>query len=167
MTELSDVSMPGGWQRPLQTRSNTGKVTKKIKLPAPAQTVTSAPDLHRLGPDKLRVWVAGLGGAAVLDARTGNTIKFLPILKIFRSHDPNMGALALSGSGRYVYIQDSTWPGEGRTGSISMIDTSSYRVLHHIPTGVLPEGLAIDTKRDLAYVPNYNDDTLTYFRTSP
>jgi len=63
----------------------------------------------------------------------------------------NMGALALTGSGRYVYIQDFTWPGEGRTGSISLVDTSTYRVLHHIVTGILPEGLAIDTKRDIAY----------------
>lgn len=178
----------------------TGKVAQKIKIPAPAQTVTSAPDgksvwagsetdtrIFKIStssgkvtrtmnvgpvgpvtsiaftPDKKRVWVAGLGGAAVLDANTGKAIKFLPILKIFKSKDPNMGALALTGSGRYVYIQDSTWPGEGRTGSISMIDTKTYRILHHIPTGILPEGLAIDTKRDVAYVPNYNDDTLTYF----
>lgn len=115
-------------------------------------------------PNGKKAWVAGRGGVAVIDTRTGKTKKFLPIEKIF-DRPVLMGFVALNGSGRYAYVENTTFPDSPPTerGSVVMIDTKTYRVLHEIPVGASPETLAIDTERDVAYVPNYNDDTVTYF----
>lgn len=136
----------------------TGKMTKSINVSRSGPVTSIA-----FAPGNKKAWIAGLGGISVVDTKTGKTLKFVSITKLFSADGPNMGSVALTGSGRYALVENSTFPDVPQTGEIAMLDTKTYKVVTRIATGVEPEALAIDTKRNVAYVPNYADNTVTYF----
>jgi YVTN family beta-propeller protein len=140
-------------------KTGTGAVSRHIDVrrSGPVTSIAFMPG-HR------RAWVAGLAGVSVVDTVTGKTVKFLPILSLFTSQRPNMGTIALTASGRHALIEDSTFPDTPGQGQVTVVDTRSYKTVAHVPTGIEPENLAVDRRRNIAYAPNYADDTLTYFR---
>lgn len=137
--------------------TTTGKISRTINVDRSGPITSVA-----FAPGAKRAWVAGLGGVSVVDTRTGKTKKFLTVNKLFTA-PPNMGAVAISGSGRYAFVQDSTAPDRPDRGVITIINTRTYKVVWRIRTGVQPWAIALDTRRDVAYVPNYLDDTVTIF----
>ena len=112
--------------------------------------------------DGQQAWVAGAGGVAVTDP-DGNVITFLPSGSLFTTDIVNMGTVALNASGRYAFVENSTFPDAPGKGEISVVDTPTFEVVAHVATGTEPETFALDTIRGTAYVPNYADDTVTNF----
>ncbi len=135
----------------------TGAVTATIDVDAVGPVTSIA-----FTPNGKQAWVAGLGGVAVVGL-DGTVATFLPIQSLFTSTQPNTGTIALNGRGTYAFVEDSTFPDAPGNGEISIIDTTTYAVVAHVTTGVEPESFALDTIRDTAYVPNYAEDTVTYF----
>lgn len=142
-----------------QVSTSTGKITKTIK-PTKAGPVTGI----AFAPGG-KVWVTGLGGATVMKAADGSTIKFITAPAIFPTGFIVPNGVALNGSGTYAFVENSVENDPGNVSSIAQIDTKTYKVTRLVKTGFHPEGFALDTKRGMAYVPNYDDDTLTYFTT--
>jgi YVTN family beta-propeller protein len=136
----------------------TNKVVRTIKVDRSGPVTSIA-----FAPGGKRAWVAGLGGVSVVSAATGKTVKFLPILRLFSSRSPNMGAVAFARSGRYALVENSTFPDSPQRGQVAAVDTRTYRVAWQVSTGAEPLDLAVDQVRNVAYTPNYADDTLTYF----
>ena len=66
--------------------------------------------------------------------------------------------------GRYALAVDSTPPDNPARGTVAVLSTGTLKVLYSITVGTEPTGLAIDYKRQTAYVTNYNDDTVSYFK---
>ena len=135
----------------------TGKITETLQptQAGPVLSVTVAP-----GGDKL--WVTGMAGIAVLDDQTGTTLKFITAPKIAMGY-PLLDYLAFNGSGRYAYVVNSVATNDNGYGQVAAINTKTYKVAWRIKTGSTPLGIATDTTHRTAYVPNYDDDTLTYF----
>lgn len=138
--------------------TSTGRVTRTIDVSRSGPVTGIA-----FNPGSTRAWVAGLGGVSVVSTKTGKTIKFLPILSLFSSERPNMGSIALARGGRYALVENSTFPDVPGKGQVSLIDTKTYKIAAQVTTGIEPESMAVDQRRDVAYVPNYADDTVTYF----
>jgi YVTN family beta-propeller protein len=136
----------------------TARVTRTIKVDAGGPVSTLA-----FSPTGRTVWIAGLGGVTEVSAGTGRTIRFIPAPSIFAGF-PNIGSIALTGSGHYALVQNSTFPDAPGRGTVALISTRTYRVVWRTPVGIEPIGIAVDTVRSTAYVPNYADDTLSYFR---
>ena len=135
----------------------TGKITKTLE-PTKAGPVTGI----AFSPGKTKAWVSGLGGVSVIDAKTGKTKKFITAPKIFTGF-PQLGSLALSSSGRYAFVENSVQNGQGSTGQIAAINTKTYKITWRVRTGSQSEGFALDKTRGIAYVANYDDDTVSYF----
>jgi YVTN family beta-propeller protein len=140
--------------------TSTGGVTRTIRVDRAGPVSSIA-----FTPDGKRAWVAGLGGVSVVDVVSGRTVKFLPILSLFTSDGPNMGPVALTGSGRQALVVDSTFPDEPGPGTVTVVDTRTFKVLEHVRTGMEPVGLAVDAKRRTAFATNYADDTLSILTT--
>lgn len=132
-------------------------------------TVTRTIDVDQVGPvsaiafdlSSKRVWVAGIAGVAVTDF-DGNVLKFVPGQSLFSSGF-NIIDLELTGSGNYALVESSPFVDNPPKGQIAIVDTRTYAVVGHVTTGRVPQTFDIDTVRDVAYVPNYADDTVTYF----
>ncbi|MET0693963.1 MAG: YncE family protein [Propionibacteriaceae bacterium] len=141
--------------------TRTGQKTKTINVTAggPISSIAFA-------PGGKRAWVAGLGGISIVNVKTGKTVKFLPILKVFPNSDgPNTGPVTFNAKGTKAFVVDSTFPDEPERGTVSVVNTKTYRVGAQIRTGIEPVGMAVDAKRNTAYVANYAEDTVTYFST--
>lgn len=160
------TTVPGGkrvWAgsivdgRVFVVNTSTGKVTRTIKVTKAGPVSSIA-----FSPNRKRAWVAGLGGVSVVNVKTGKTVKFLSTPKLFSGQNLNMGNVALTGSGRYALVENSTYPDSPAKGQLTAINTRTYKIAWRATTGTEPIGLAIDTKRHTAYLPNYADDTLTY-----
>ncbi len=134
----------------------TGRITATIRINAvgPASSISFTPD----GRTAL---VAGLAGVAVLNASTRRSRLFVPVGRIF-SGFPNVGSIATTASGRYALIQNSTFPDAPGRGTVALIRASTGAIVWRAPVGIEPIGMAIDSVRSTAYVPNYADDTLSY-----
>jgi DNA-binding beta-propeller fold protein YncE len=139
--------------------SSTGKRVRTVNVDRSGPVTSIA-----FAPGGRRAWVAGLAGVSVVDVSTGRTIRFLPILHLFTSKAPNMGAVAFSRSGRYALVENSTVPDEPRSGQVTAVNARTFRIAWRVRTGAEPLGLAVDTARDIAYTPDYADDTVTWFR---
>jgi YVTN family beta-propeller protein len=137
--------------------TTTGKITKTLK-PTKAGPVLSM----TVAPGGKKLWVTGMAGVAVLNAKTGKTTRFITAPKIANGY-PLLNYLAFNGSGRYAYIVNSVQNNEDGQGQVTAINTKTYKVAWRIRTGSTPLGIATDTTHRTAYVPNYDDDTLTYF----
>ena len=139
--------------------TSTGKVRKTIKITkvGPVASVAFAPDGKHAA-------VTGPGGLGVVRASKGALAAFVPTPSLFpHSPGPNPGPVAYNGSGSRLLAVDSTFPDVPQQGSVAVVETKHYRVKDQVPTGVEPVGLAVDTKRDVAYTANYGDDTITSY----
>lgn len=137
----------------------TRKVVRKINA-AKSGPVTSI----AFAPNGRRAYVAGLAGVSVVNVKSGRTVKFLPILRLFTSPSPNMGAIAVARGGRYVLVENSTFPDQPQRGQVTAVDTRTFKVAWRVRTGYEPLDLAVDKTSNVAFAPNYADDTLSYFR---
>lgn len=116
-------------------------------------------------PRGTRAWVFGLGGMSVVNVATGKVLSFIPVTTIFpASAAPNAGPVALTRSGRYALAVDSTVPDNPARGTVAVISTRTLKVVSSVRVGTEPIGLAIDYRRQTAYVTNYEDDTVSYFK---
>lgn len=140
--------------------TTTGKITKTLK-PTKAGPVLSL----TVAPGGKKLWVTGMAGITVLNAKTGTTIKFITAPKVVTGY-PSLGYLAFNGSGSYAYAVNSVPNNINGHGQVAAINTKTYQVAWRVKTGSTPLGIATDTKRRTAYVANYDDDTLTYFPVS-
>lgn len=138
--------------------TTTGRIVRTIRVDNSGPVSSIA-----FSPSGATAWVAGLGGISVVSTSTGRTRRFIPVGSIFGGF-PNMGDVALTGSGRYALVENSTFPDAPGRGRLALIDTRSFRIVWRASTGIEPVALAIDTRRDTAYAPNYADDTLSYVR---
>ena len=140
-----------------QVSTKTGKITKTLK-PTNAGPVTS----FTFAPGGKKVWVAGLGGVSVISAKSGAVLKFITAPKIFPGFVvPN--DVVLNSSGTYAFLENSVQNGPGNLSQIAAINTKTYKVAWRVKTGSQAEGMALDKTRGVAYVANYDDDTVTYF----
>ncbi len=137
--------------------TSTGKITKTVQ-PTKAGPVLSM----TVAPGGKKLWVTGMAGIAVLDAKTGKAIKFITAPKIASGY-PLLNYLAFNGSGRYAYAVNSVQNNSNGHGQVAAINTKTYQLAWRVKTGSTPLGIGVDTKRRTAYVPNFDDDTLTYF----
>lgn len=135
----------------------TGRVTATIRINAvgPASSIAFTADGRT-------AWVAGLAGVTAINTTTRRSRLFVPIGKIF-SGFPNMGNIAVTGSGKYALVQNSTFPDAPARGTAALIRASTGAIVWRVPLGIEPIGMAIDSARSTAYVPNYADDTLSWF----
>ena len=76
-----------------------------------------------------------------------------------------MGPLAFTGSGKAARVVNSTLPENPAAGQVAVLRASTGKVVDRVATGTEPTGRPVDTKRRTGYVPNFLDDTVTYFRT--
>ena len=77
--------------------------------------------------------------------------------------DLNAGPVALNASGSTLLALDSTFPDPPGRAVSPFLTTSTLKVSSTLKVGTEPLSLAIDKVRGTAYVPNYLDDTLSYF----
>jgi YVTN family beta-propeller protein len=140
--------------------TSTQKVVKTIPVTQSGPVSSIA-----FNPSGTRAWVFGIGGMSVLNVATGKVLAFIPVTTIFpASPAPNAGPVALTRSGRYALAVDSTVPDNPARGTVAVISTRTLKVVESIPVGTEPTGLAIDYQRHTAYVTNYQDDTVSYFK---
>ena len=140
--------------------TSTQKVVKTIPVTKSGPVSSIA-----FNPSGTRAWVFGLGGMSVVDVATGKVLSFIPITTIFPgSQALNAGPVALTGSGRYALVVNSTFPDNPARGTVAVISTRTLKVVESVPVGTEPTGLAIDYQRHTAYVTNYKDDTVSYFK---
>jgi DNA-binding beta-propeller fold protein YncE len=116
-------------------------------------------------PGGTRAWVFGIGGMSLVNAATGQVLTFIPVTSIFPADKaPDAGPVALTGSGQYALAVDSTFPDSPARGTVAVISTRTLKVVYRVRVGTEPTGLAIDYQRQTAYVTNYKDDTVSYFK---
>lgn len=113
-----------------------------------------------------QAWVSGLGGVSVINTASGKVVHFVPITSIF-PHVSSLGAgpVALNNSGTAALVVNSTSPDNPGRGSVAVLSTRTLRVTSQIPLGNEPLGMAIDRQRNITYVTNFQDDTVSYFTT--
>ncbi len=58
-------------------------------------------------------------------------------------------------------MENSVQAGPGGSSQIAAINTKTFKIAWRVTTGSQSEGFALDTSRGMAYVANYDDDTLT------
>jgi DNA-binding beta-propeller fold protein YncE len=140
-----------------QVDTTSGRVVRTVK-PSGAGPVTGL----AFAPGGQRLWVSGLGGVSVLRTSSGRTVKDIPAPKVFPGF-PQLGDIQLNGSGRQAFVENSVDTSGPDQPGIAAIDTRTYKVIWRVRTGSRPQAFALDRKRGVAYVPNYDDDTVTYF----
>jgi len=139
----------------------TQRVVRDIPVPdsGPVSSIAFA-------PGGKRAWVYGLAGVSVIDVTTGDLLAFLPITYLYpHSPAPNAGPIALTAGGAYALVVNSTFPDDPMRGTVAVVDTRTLHVLDRVTVGTEPTGLAIDYDRQTAYVTNFQDDTVSYFKT--
>jgi YVTN family beta-propeller protein len=115
--------------------------------------------------DGTRAWVSGLGGVSVVNVATGKVVAFVPVTKIFpHVTDINAGPVALNNTGTAALVVNSTFPDNPARGTVAVLNTRTLKVTAQIKVGTEPTGLAIDRARNTAYLTNFQDDTVSYFR---
>lgn len=140
--------------------TSTQQIVRTIAVPDAGPVSSIA-----FSPDGTRAWVYGLAGVSVVDVVSGNQLAFVPITRIFpRAKAPFAGPIALTGSGHYALVVNSTFPDAPKRGNVAMLNTSTLKVLRQVRVGTEPTSLALDTNTRTAYVTNYVDGTVSYFR---
>ncbi|GAA3616661.1 YncE family protein [Microlunatus ginsengisoli] len=140
-----------------QVSTKTGKITKTWK-PTKAGPITAL----AFAPGGKKVWITGLAGVSVISAKSGKSAKFITAPKIFPGFIvPN--DVVLNASGKYAFVENSVQNAQGDVSAVAAINTKTYKVAWRVKTGSQPEGMALDKTRGVAYVPNYDDDTVSYF----
>lgn len=137
--------------------SSTGMIVRRIRVNASGPVSGIA--FTRSGS---RAWVAGIGGLSIVNTRTGRTTRTRTTNGIF-PRGANLGSVALTADGKQALIENSAWAGPG---SICALSTRTIRTRWCVRTGRQPEGFAVDQRRRVAYVPDYADDQVTWFRFS-
>ena len=88
----------------------------------------------------------------------------MPITRLFPGvADLNAGPIALDPTGTTLLAVNSTFPDSPGTGSVAFLNLATLKLTNTVTVGTEPLGIAIDKVRGTAYVPNYLDDTLSYF----
>jgi DNA-binding beta-propeller fold protein YncE len=114
-----------------------------------------------------RAYVMGLGGLEIVEVSTGEELAFVPVTRLFPGvADLNAGPIALSSDGKTLLVVNSTFPDSPAAGNVAFLDLATLKVTTSLPLGTEPLGIAVDRVRGTAYVPNYLDDTLSYFPSS-
>lgn len=144
----------------INTKRNTISRTISLAETGPVQGIA-------FGPHGRRAWVSGLGGLAVLDARTGKVLHTLSDQQLFpgavKKFTLVMGDVAVSPNGRYAMILNSTFPTSPTRGSVTTVDTKTMKVSSRMKLGFEPTQLAI--AGHTTYVTNFADDTVSHFAT--
>jgi YVTN family beta-propeller protein len=113
-----------------------------------------------------RAWVFGPGGVSVVRVASGRLLAFVPITRIFpHTANLNPGPIALNNTGTAALVVNSTFPDTPGRGAVAVLNTRTLRVTSKIRVGTEPIGLAIDRARHTTYVTNFQDDTVSFFRT--
>lgn len=97
--------------------------------------------------------IEGSDSVTVLDLKTG-----LPLTTIFDKSFNEPYRSAISPDGRYVYVANSGSPSTAQTptdGAITIIDTTTNKVIRIIIGFDGPSGIVINNKGTVAYVNNY------------
>jgi YVTN family beta-propeller protein len=119
------------------------------------------------GPDGNRAWVSGLGGVDVVNVHTGAVVKYLSDQNLFpgavKNFTLDMGDIAVTPNGRYAMVLNQTFPNTPVRGSVTVIDTTTFKVVNRMELGMEPVRFAIAGSK--TYVANYADDTVSYFPT--
>jgi DNA-binding beta-propeller fold protein YncE len=102
----------------------------------------------------------------VVDVATGKLLAFIPMTRLFPgAAAPNAGPIALNNNGSLGLVVNSTFPDNRGIGSVAVLNTRTLKVQSSIRLGTEPTAMAIDRKRNITYVTNYEDDTVSYFAT--
>jgi YVTN family beta-propeller protein len=142
----------------INTSSQTMVRTVSVTKSGPVQSIAFT-------ADGTRAWVSGLGGVSVVNVATGKIMAFVPITKIFpHVSNLNAGPIALNNSGTEALVVNSTNVDNPARGTVAVLNTRTLKVTAQIKVGTEPTGMAIDRKRNTAYVTNFQDDTVSYFR---
>jgi len=111
-----------------------------------------------------KAYVMGLGGLQIVEVSTGKELAFVPVTRLFPGvSNLNAGPIALTASGSTLLVINSTFPDSPAAGNVAFLNTSTLKVTNSLTLGTEPLGVAIDKVRGTAYVPNYQDDTLSFF----
>jgi DNA-binding beta-propeller fold protein YncE len=111
-------------------------------------------------------WVSGLGGVTQVNVRTGKPMTFVPAPYLFpRTQSLNISDIAVADGGRVVLVVNSTFPDNPGQGAVAVPGAKNLHLRRDVPVGTEPESLAVDVRRNTTYVPNYVDDTVSYFPT--
>jgi YVTN family beta-propeller protein len=139
----------------------TNRVVRSIVVPkaGPMQGIA-------FSNDGKEAWTIGIAGLAVVNRSTGKTVKSIGTTTLFpSSQGPFPSGIALNKAGTSALALDSAAFATPSAGSVTVINTSTVKITENIPVGNLPLALGLDYRRGITYVPNFNDDTLSYFRT--
>jgi DNA-binding beta-propeller fold protein YncE len=154
---IGSATSPQVWV--LSTASQ--RVTRKISVPNSGPVTSTA-----FSPNGKQAWVYGFAGVSVISVATGKLLAAVPILRIFpRDPAPNSGSIALNNKGTFALIEDSTFPDTPQRGTIAVLNTRTLKLQSSIRVGTEPIGLAVDRRHNTTYVPNFQDDTVSFFRT--
>jgi YVTN family beta-propeller protein len=128
------------------------QVTQTIKVGAGAADVVAArtpagEDAYVTRPQS----GGSVGAAGVVRNSSGKLIKTIELA---------------AGAQTATATPDNTavWVGSAVSGNVWVISTRTLKVVDRVRAGTEPTGLAIDYQRQTAYVTNYKDDTVSYFK---
>jgi YVTN family beta-propeller protein len=165
----SAAAAPGGkmiWVGSVQSGRiwviNTGsqKMVRAISVTKSGPVVSIA-----FANNGTRAWVSGLGGVSVVNVATGKVAAFVPITKIFPNvSNLNAGPIELNNSGTAALVVNSTSVDNPARGTVAVLNTRTLKVNAQIKVGTEPTDLAIDRARNTAYITNFQDDTVSYFK---
>jgi YVTN family beta-propeller protein len=130
-------------------------VVKHITLPRGPQAAQATP-----GGQAIWDGSAFSGQIWVVNARHQKVSR-----TIFPRAAPNAGPIALTNSRTSALVVNSTFPQQPERGTVAVLNTHTRRVTSRIEVGDEPTGMAVDRKNNTTYVTNYQDDTVSYFRT--
>lgn len=139
--------------------TSTMQMTRKfaVKDAGPVQSIA-------FSNNGKRAFVMGLGGLQIVEVSTGKELAFVPMPRLFPGvANLNAGPIALDPTGTTLLAVNSTFPDSPGIGSVAFLNLVTLKVTNSVTVGTEPLGIAIDNVRGTAYVPNYLDDTLSYF----
>jgi DNA-binding beta-propeller fold protein YncE len=138
-------------------------VTRQFNKKFPVQDAGPVQSIE-FSKDGTKAYVMGLGGLEVVDVATKKELAFVPVTKLFPGvAGLNAGPIALNASGTTLLVVNSTFPDSPGAGAVAFLDLATLKVTNTLPLGTEPLDIAVDSVRGTAYVPNYLDDTLSYF----
>jgi DNA-binding beta-propeller fold protein YncE len=145
------------WKVNARTHTKAGQV--QVPRSGPISSIAFSPKGNR-------AWVTGLGGLSVVNVKTGKVVGFKPANALFpRSQNLNVGDVALNPSGSRVMVVNSTFPDSPGQGMVAVLDAQTLKAVHRIPVGREPMAVVTDPEGGQTYVPNYADNSVSYFAT--